>query len=107
RLEQVQATVEIATTHADTHAGRLHAVFAERGAALQALLAKRAVVIVAEQETGLGIASYVNVGPAIIVEIGRHCSQRIAAPRRRHAGLLAHVRERAIAIIAEQLNISG
>ena len=51
--------------------GLFESVFAERDAALECLLAERAIVLIAEEPARRGIARDVDVGPAVVVVVGR------------------------------------
>ena len=70
RLEEIEVTVEIVVADADAHAGLLGAVIAERDAPHDALLAKRPVVVVDEQQARRRVAGHVDVGPAVFIEVG-------------------------------------
>ena len=69
-LEDVQVAVGIEVADGQAHAGLLLPVLAEGDAGLEALLGEGAVVVVAEQQAGRGVAGDVDVGPAVAVEIG-------------------------------------
>ena len=64
---------------AESHAGLLHAVLAERDAALQTLFGERAVVVVVKQQARGRIAGDIDVGPSVVVEIRGHGGEPIAA----------------------------
>ena len=99
RFENIQAAVQIVIADAHAHAGLLHAVFIQRDAAFEAHLGERAVVIVPEQEAGRGIASHVDVGPAVVIEIGRNRGHAVTAFRLGNARFLADIGERAVAVV--------
>ena len=99
-LEQVQMPIEVVVANADAHAGLLHAIVAERNAAHHAFFAKRAVMIVHEQQARGGIAGHEDVGPAIFVEIGGDHGHSVALGGSGDAGLFGHVGECAIAVVA-------
>ena len=82
RLEKIDVAVEIVVADADAHAGLLLSVIAERDAAHHAFFAKRAVVIVHEEEARRGIAGDKNIGPAVFVEIGGNGGHAVAAVKR-------------------------
>src|ERR1039458_4711009 len=71
-------------------------------AALQALLAEGAVVVVAKQQAGRGIARHVDVGPSVVIEIRGHSGQPVAAFRRGDAGTFRYVLESTIAVVVIQ-----
>ena len=89
RLEDVEIAVEIVVADGDAHAGLLQAVLAQRDAALERLLAERAVVLVAEEPARRRVARDVDVGPAVVVVVRGDRRHRVRArrrPRRRTAG---------------------
>ena len=87
---------------ADTHAGLLHAVFAEGNAALHALLGKGPVVVVVEEKARRGVASHVDVRPAVIVEIGRRHRQPEASVHLTDPGRDGDISERPVALVVIQ-----
>ena len=87
RFEEIEVTVEVVVADADAHAGLLFAVVAEGHAAQDALFAESAVVIIHEEQAGGGIASDVNIGPAVFVEVGGDDGHAIALRELRDAGL--------------------
>ena len=106
-LEDVEVAVEVEIADPDPHAGLLHAVFVERDAALEAGLGERAVVIVAEEEAGRGIAGDVDVRPAVVIEIGRDRGHAVAALGFGDARRIADVRERAVAVVVVERDRPG
>ena len=106
-LENIEVPVEIVVADRDAHARLLESVFAQRDAALEPLLAKGAVVLVAKQPARRRIARDVDVGPSVVVVIGGHGRHRIGTLRGGDAGLAAHVGERAVAVVAKQLSTPG
>ena len=91
RLEQIKMAVEVVVADAHAHAGLLHAIVAERDTAHHAFFAKRSVMVVHEQQAGRGIAGDEDVGPAVLVEIGRDHCHSITLGCARNPRLLAHV----------------
>src|SRR5208337_3208872 len=66
------------------------------------------VVVVLEQNAGLGIDRYINVGPSIVVEIVRDRGDGISWPRLQDPGLLRNIRECAVSIVVVQdVRIAG
>jgi len=106
-FEEVQVAVEVIITDADAHASLLVAIVAEGHATENAFFAERAVVIVHEQQAGSGIASDVDIRPAILVEIGGDHGHAVALGKSGDAGLLADVSEAAITIVAIQGMMTG
>src|ERR1700719_3343462 len=68
-LENVEITFKVESAHCDPHSSLLKSIFAERDAAFESLFAKSAVVLIAKQPTGSGIAGDVDIGPAIVVVV--------------------------------------
>src|SRR5579884_689394 len=99
RFYDIQAATQQEIADTDAHAGLLHSVFAERDAALHALLRKCSVVIVAEEEAGCGIAGDVDIGPTVIIEIGRNDSQTVTGRRFADSGRGSNISECAVAVI--------
>jgi hypothetical protein len=99
RLEDIQVSVGIEVSKGQAHARLFLPVLAQRHAGFQALLGEGAVAIVVEEQAGRGVARHVNIGPAVAIEIGRHRGQAIARLHGGDAGFLAHVGERAVAVV--------
>src|SRR5260370_23927569 len=85
-LEHVQVPVEIVVANSNPHAGLLQTVFAQSNATLQALFAKRTIMLIAKEPTGRGIAGYINVGPTIVIVVRCDCRDWILTRRRGGAG---------------------
>ena len=68
-FEDIETAVEIVVAHGRAHPGLLLAIFTIGDAANGAFFAKRAVVIVQEQQAWSGIAGHVYVRPTVIVEV--------------------------------------
>src|SRR5439155_26700025 len=100
--EQIETPVEVVVSDPYPHAGLLDAVVIESGAPLYAFLAERAVVVIYQQKAGAGIACDKNIGPPIVVEIGRNRRQTIASLDFRDARRFGHIRERAVPIVAKK-----
>ena len=64
-------------------------------------------MLVAKQPARGRVARDVDVGPAVVVVVGGHGRHRIGAAGGGDAGLAADIRERAVAIVAKQLNEPG
>src|SRR5713226_1180093 len=67
-LKKIEVPVQIVIPHSDTHARLCHAVIVQRDAPQDSLFAKSPIVVVHEKEARSGIASDVNVWPAIFIE---------------------------------------
>src|SRR5207249_6479994 len=82
------------------HAGLLHAVFIQRHTGFEADIGECAVVLILEQKTRRRIASHIDVGPAVIIEIrGRGC-HAVTPGDFADAGPDTDVGERAVPVIA-------
>src|SRR5208283_2062660 len=68
-------------------------------AALDSRLAERAVVVVMEEQAGSGIAGHIDIWPAIIVQIRCYGGQAVAVGGLGNPRALAHVDERAVAVV--------
>ena len=95
-------SVQVVVADPNSHAGLLRPVVAEGDAALHAFFAKRAIVIVHEQQTGSGVARHVDIRPAVLIQIGGDYSHAIGTGGLRDARLSTDVGERSIPVIAIQ-----
>ena len=86
-LEDVEVAVEIVVADCHSHAGLLDAVLAERDAAFERFLAKRAVVLVAKEPARRRVARHVDVGPAVVVVVGGDSRHRVGPRGCGDAGL--------------------
>src|SRR5262249_3995755 len=69
---------------------------------------ERAVVVVAEQNAGLGIDGDINVRPPIVVKVISHGGDGVARPRLEDARLLGNVSKGAVPIVVvEQVRAAG
>ena len=68
-LDQIDVAVEVKVSDADSHASQRLARPAERNAAQQGLLAKRAVMIVHQQQARRGVAGDEDVWPSVFVDV--------------------------------------
>src|SRR6266851_4353538 len=89
-------SVEVVIANPDPHARLLFAIIAECNAAQNSLFAKRSVVVVHEQQTRSGIASNINVWPAVFVQISSHHSHAVALFGLRDACLQADIGKRTV-----------
>ena len=98
-LENVKPAVSVVVRHPDSHAGLFPALIVNGGAAHQANVGERAIVVVVEHDASFGIDSHVDVRPAVVIEIVGDGADGIARARLLDAGLLGDVGESAIAVI--------
>src|SRR5580698_5827167 len=101
-LENAERSIQLIVSDADAHARLLGAVLAEGHATLESFFEKRSVVPVAEVEAGCGIASHVNIGPTIVIEIRSDGGEPIGA-HAIDARLFAHVAEMAVTIVVKHI----
>src|SRR5204863_6724860 len=99
RFEDIEMSVVVVIANSQTHAALLTPVLVQRYPGLETALRERAVVIVAEEQAGRGVAGHVDVGPAVAVEIGCGDRQGIVGFDAENAGSLADIRECPIAIV--------
>ena len=78
-FENAERSVQAVIAYADAHTGLLGAIFAQRDAALQAFFDESSVVPIAEVEAGRGIACDVDIGPAVVIEIGGDCGKSVGS----------------------------
>ncbi len=64
-----------------------------------AALFESAVVLVAVEQAGGLVAGDIDIGPAVVIEIGDDHAEAIAAAGREDTGLFGHVGKRAVAIV--------
>src|SRR5712692_1288282 len=94
----IEIPIQIVIPHSDTHARLCHAIIVQRDAPQDSLFAKSPIVVVHEKEARSGIASDVNVWPAIFIEIGSCNRQAVTRGRLRDTCTLAHISERPVAV---------
>src|ERR1035438_1412661 len=80
-LEDIEPAVAVVIRHTHAHAGLLDAVLAVRAPRHYSDVCKRSIMVVVQQDASLGIDRNVNVGPSVVVEVVRHCGDRIARSR--------------------------
>src|SRR5882724_1684748 len=102
RLDDVEASVAVIIGRRDAHAGLRFAVRPVGHAGFGCNFGECAVVIVLVEGGGGRIVGYVDVGPAIVVEIGGQHAEAVSAGRFQYAGFRRNIREGSIAVIVEQ-----
>src|ERR1700724_2300273 len=100
RLEEIEVAVEIIVPHSDAHSRLFLTVFAEGHSANDTLFAKSSVMVVHEKQTWRRIASYVNIRPAVLVEIRGHHRHSVASPEGRHTGCNTHIGKSSIPVVS-------
>src|SRR5882724_4462113 len=99
-FENIEVATEIVITHSNAHARLFLAIVAHGNATQDPLFAKRSVVIVHEEQARSGIASDVDIGPAIFIEIGSYNRHTVTRGSFCDARRLAYVGESSVAIIS-------
>ena len=100
-LNDVETAVEIVVADSHAHAGLSLPSSLSATPRSNAFFAKRAVVIVHQQQAGSGIAGDENIRPAIIVGVGGARPSVRKMPRTaRDTGFLRNIGERAVAVVA-------
>src|ERR1700688_4386768 len=82
-----------------SHACLHSPILVESHSCLFAYVGERSITVVVVQDVGAGIASDIDIGPAITVEVGRDRGQAVTSGSAQNAGFLRNVRECAIAVI--------
>ena len=100
RLEDVQIAAQAEIRHANTHPGLLLAVFVKGHTIEQPDLFERAVVLVAKQQAGGRIASYVDIRPAVVVVVRRSDGHAVAGSCSADSSFVADLAEGPVAIVA-------
>jgi hypothetical protein len=92
--------VKIIIANSDSHARLFLAIVTEGHAAQHALLPKRTIMVIHEKQAGRGIASDVDIRPAILVEIRRDDRHAIALSELCDACFLADIGKGAVTIVS-------
>jgi hypothetical protein len=92
--------VEIIIANADSHASLFLAIVTERDAAQHTLFPKRTIMVIHKKQAGRGIASDVDIRPAILIEVRGNNGHAIALRELRDAGFLADIGKRAVTIVS-------
>src|SRR5438034_4419816 len=100
RLEDIEVPIQIIIAHCDAHARLRQAVVVQGHAPQKALFAKRSIVVVHEKKARSGIASDVNVRPAIFIKIGCYHRQTVTRSHLRDARGFTYIRERPVAVVS-------
>ena len=99
RFYDIEIAVAIVIADGDAHAGLGLGFGGESGAVFDGDVLEGAVVLVEVERGGSGIVGDVNVGPAVVIEIGGGDAEAVGADGVPHAGFLADVGERAVAVV--------
>src|SRR5258707_979389 len=116
-VDDVEPTVAIVIAYADAHAALRSAILVESAADLRDYFREGAILIVAIEAAGDGVAGHVNVGPAVVVEVGGRDAKTVRAhgrplivdasglypaARNRDAGAIGNIFKGSVATIAVQ-----
>ena len=93
---------QIVVGRGDAHAGLRLAVGAVAPAGFDGDVLERAVVLVLIERAGGGIVGHVDIGPAVVVEVGDEHAQAVGAGGLQNAGFLGDIGERAVAVVVEE-----
>ena len=107
-LREIEPAVAVVVADSDAHPRLRAAVLAVGRSALDRDVGKRAVAIVSVEDGRRRIRRDVDVGPAVIGQIGADCGHRVTSGHARDARALGDVREPAVAVVViEEVRISG
>ena len=98
-LGDIEEAVAVVVRDRDAHARLQTSVGIVGDAGRVAALFERSVVLVAIEQAGGLVAGDIDVGPAVVIEIGDDHAQAVAAAGRQNAGLFGDVGERAVAVV--------
>src|ERR1700730_17869924 len=99
-FKEIQMSVQIVVPDPQAHAGLFRAIITKSHTADHRFFSKRSIVIVHKEQTGSGVAGYVNIRTAVFVQVSRDDGHAVAFYRTRDACLLADVDECPIAPVA-------
>ena len=98
-LDDVEEAVAVVVADGDAHAGLRLAVGRVGDAGFDGHIFERAVLLILVEGGGGGVVGDVDVGPAVVVEVGDADAERIGADGVPHAGFFADVGEGAVAVV--------
>ena len=102
RLENVKAPITVVVADRRSHARLLAPVFIERRARSYTDVGESAVAIIAIENARGAVASDINIGPAIVVEVESRNAERVVAVGLVDVRFLGNVLESVVAAIAVQ-----
>src|SRR6266849_3063979 len=76
-LDDIEPAITVVIADADAHAALRRAIFIEGAADFRADFSEGAILVVAIDTAGYGVAGDVNVGPAVVVEVGRRDTETV------------------------------
>ena len=98
--EDVQQPIVVVVGEIDAHAALGDAVVGISGSGKQADLGKGPVPLVLEHEVGHLIVGHVEVQVPVVVVVGPHHPESVGGLHTPHSGLLGHILEDALAVVA-------
>ena len=99
-FDDVEQAVAVEVTDGDAHAGLGFAIGRVGDAAFDGFVLEGAVALVAIEGGGGGVVGDIDVGPAVVVEIGDGYREAVGADGVEDAGLFRDVGEGAVAVVA-------
>src|SRR5580704_11505672 len=101
-FENVEPAVAVVIGHAYAHSGLLVAILAIGAAGDHSYIRKCTVVIVVKKNARLRIDGYINIRPAVVVEIIGHGRNGIARARLQNPGFFGDVSKSSVAVVVIQ-----
>src|SRR2546426_1541104 len=101
--KEVHSTVAIVISHGYSHGRLRQSLICQSEAGQITHIFKSAVVKIAIEIPRHGIVGHGQIHPAIVIHVHKHRGQTVIALRVGDAALLAHICERAITIVVEQM----
>src|SRR5207245_2840345 len=101
-LHYIESAIAIVVGDGHTHTGLRLAIGRVSDTGLDARIGESPVVIVPVKRGRTGIVCDVNVGPAVVVEIGDNYAEAVGSGGFQNAGRLGDVGERPISVVAEE-----
>src|SRR5216684_1594874 len=106
-LDQVEISVQIIVGGGNSHAGLRLAVGTQGAASLDGDVLKFPVLLVLIESAGRGIVGNINVGPAVVVEVGGEHSQTVGAVGTENSRSFGNVAERSVSVIVVENVLSS
>src|ERR1700722_10727922 len=107
-LNHVERSIAVVISDRNTHAGLRLRLGRKRGTAFNGYVTKGPILLIQVERCRRGIIGDVDIGPAVVVEVGSRHAEAVGANRRPHTGFLTHVGKGAVAVVViEQILSSG
>jgi len=101
-FDDVEVAVHVVIGGGDAHASLRFAVGAESATGFERDVSEFSVVLVLIERAGGGVVGDVNVGPAIVVEIGGEDAEAVSAVGAEDSGGFGDVGESAVTVVVKQ-----